>query len=446
MSDDLEAMQADISLTRAPSHVGRIPSKIQSRFAFLTAAEWKTFGALFASCALKDRLPAPKYDLVCKLQRVCFLLECRVLTAHQVNQIHDAIIAFCKLDEQLYGPTTKVSFHLLCHMRECIFDFGPIHGFWLFAYERFNGMLGETNTNNVSPECTMMHAFQVQHTLHERIQSMTLSCLPSALRVAVTTLQSVDAADWNDSRPGGLCFDLCALAAAWHGSDGSEQSCNFGPIGAAFRSPIAIEETIALTPYVEKAYTSCPFTPALSPMKQNYDRFRAWGDLYGVADSRYAQSSNVLVQWTIFNQDRVYPGQVQEFVQVESSIPVCSVETASLAARPTAGIIDQAELKNIQHARDAMAQQRQYTVHTMAKIKWYKASSLKSKSGTVSATPVVLARPDLSEDVWWRDKFQDEGLAYAMVPVIAIIGGFVQYPIIGDSRKFRLIQLPRRIF
>jgi hypothetical protein len=446
MSADLEAMQEEITSARAPSHVGRIPSKIQSRFAFLTAAEWKTFGALFSSCALKNRLPAQKYDLVCKLQRVCFLLECRVLTRDQITQIHDAIIDFCKLDEKLYGPTRKVSFHLLCHLQECIMDFGPIHGFWLFAYERFNGMLGETNTNNVSPECTMMHAFQVQLTLHERIQSMTLPSLPTALRAAVSTLQSVDTADWNDSRPGGLCFDLCALAAAWHGSDGSEQSCNFEPMGASFRDHVSADEATALAPYIQKGYRSSPFAPVLSPLKHNYERFRAWGDFYGVAMSRYVQSSNVLVQWTMFNQDRVYPGQVQAFVQVESSIPMCSVATANLAGRPTTGITDQAEVMRIQRARDAMAQQRQYSIHNMAVMKWYKCSSARSATGSVSATPVVLTRPDLSEDVWWREQFQDEGPVYSMVPVVAIIGGFVQYPVTGDSRKFRLVQIPRRVF
>ncbi len=284
--------------------MGRIPSKIQSRFAFLTAAEWKTFGALFASCALKDRLPALKYELVCRLQRVCFLLECRVITIQQLTEIHEAIIAFSKLDEQLYGPPRRVVFHLLCHFQECILDFGPIHGFWLFAFERFNGKLGDTNTNNVEPECTMMHSFHMQLTLHDRVKSMTLSSLPSALRSALQTLQSENSFDVDESKPAGHCFDLAMLAAAWDGSDGSEQSINFGPVGAPFQDPISSGEAAALMPYICKGYAGSCNRPTLSPLKRNYNRFRAWGDFYGVATSRYGQSSNVLVQWAVFDLDK----------------------------------------------------------------------------------------------------------------------------------------------
>jgi hypothetical protein len=92
---------------------------------------------MFASTALRDRLvDSRKYDLVCKLQKVWFLLECRALTTDQVDQIHAAIPGFCKLDERIYGKTNKAAFHLIMQLRECILDFGPMHGFWLFAYER----------------------------------------------------------------------------------------------------------------------------------------------------------------------------------------------------------------------------------------------------------------------------------------------------------------------
>lgn len=31
--------------------------------------------------------------------------------------------------------------HLHCHIKDSIYDYGPIHGFWLFPYERYNGIL-----------------------------------------------------------------------------------------------------------------------------------------------------------------------------------------------------------------------------------------------------------------------------------------------------------------
>ena len=59
---DLELMQQEISASSTPRRIGRIPGKIANRFAYLKASEWKTFGTLFASCALRDRLESEKYD------------------------------------------------------------------------------------------------------------------------------------------------------------------------------------------------------------------------------------------------------------------------------------------------------------------------------------------------------------------------------------------------
>jgi len=46
--------------------------------------------------------------------------------------------------------------HLHCHLKECIEDYGPIYSFWCFAFERYNGILGSTATNNRSIEIQLM--------------------------------------------------------------------------------------------------------------------------------------------------------------------------------------------------------------------------------------------------------------------------------------------------
>lgn len=435
-------MQAEITSSSTPGHVGRIPSKIQSRFAHLTAAEWKTFGALFATNALRGRLADQrKFDLVCKLQRVCFLLECRVLTLKQVDQIHQAIVDFCTLDESIYGATRQVAFHLILHLRDCILDLGPIHGFWLFAYERLNGTLGKIKTNNEAPESTMMHSFLISSELHDRVHNMNVTSVPPAIRSVIQRLQASHSSGGDGEL---MSFDLCALAASWHGSDGSEDEHNFGPVGSCFPDAVSKQEERALVPFVQKGYANIPFPPVLSPWKMNYDRFRAWGDFYGIALSRYSKSSNVLVQWTVHDKDRVFPGQIQNFIQIEATVPSCSQATATLAAQPIATLSDFKQIAEIQQARDAMARDRVRSLHTFAVIKWYKNAVLRSVSGPVEPTPIILTRPDLSDDVWWRERFQDEG--YSVVPVAAIVGGFVQYPIPDKADQFRLIQLPRRLF
>ena len=31
--------------------------------------------------------------------------------------------------------------HMHCYLADCVRDFGPIYGFWLFSFERYNGLL-----------------------------------------------------------------------------------------------------------------------------------------------------------------------------------------------------------------------------------------------------------------------------------------------------------------
>lgn len=49
--------------------------------------------------------------------------------------------------------------HIACHIRECIEDYGPIHGFWLFSFERYNGLLENQPFNNRSIEIQLMRRF-----------------------------------------------------------------------------------------------------------------------------------------------------------------------------------------------------------------------------------------------------------------------------------------------
>ena len=45
------------------------------------------------------------------------------------------------------------------HLAECLYDFGPLHGFWLYSFERYNGLLGKQPTNNRSIELQLIKRF-----------------------------------------------------------------------------------------------------------------------------------------------------------------------------------------------------------------------------------------------------------------------------------------------
>ena len=49
--------------------------------------------------------------------------------------------------------------HLHGHLKDVFLDYGPAQEFWLFSFERYNGMLGKMPTNNRSIESQLMQRF-----------------------------------------------------------------------------------------------------------------------------------------------------------------------------------------------------------------------------------------------------------------------------------------------
>src|SRR5712671_813883 len=50
---------------------------------------------------------------------------------------------------QLYGTgIIKPNHHYATHVVECVRNFGPLHDFWTFLYERLNKVLKSFKTNN----------------------------------------------------------------------------------------------------------------------------------------------------------------------------------------------------------------------------------------------------------------------------------------------------------
>jgi len=56
-----------------------------------------------------------------------------------------------------------------CHLHACVKDYGPLNGFWLFAFERYNGILGKIPNNNLSIKVQLTN-----HFLADKILSASL--------------------------------------------------------------------------------------------------------------------------------------------------------------------------------------------------------------------------------------------------------------------------------
>ena len=45
------------------------------------------------------------------------------------------------------------------HIKDCVIEYGPPHTFWAFAFESYNGILGEQPNNNRSVELQLAKRF-----------------------------------------------------------------------------------------------------------------------------------------------------------------------------------------------------------------------------------------------------------------------------------------------
>jgi hypothetical protein len=70
------------------------------------------------------------------------------------------LVQFCKRTQRIFGKESITpNMHMHFHLRACIIDYGPLHGFWLYAFERYNGLLGAMPHNNHSIEVQIMNRF-----------------------------------------------------------------------------------------------------------------------------------------------------------------------------------------------------------------------------------------------------------------------------------------------
>ena len=126
-----------------PSDIGRIPYKVSSGFSSYTADQWKNWTWIYSLVALKDSLPQNHYKWWTLFVKACSLICSRAINIDAINLLDDILFAFCPRFEQLHGAEKCTpNIHMYLHLKQCILDYGPACGFWLFDCEKTNGFLG----------------------------------------------------------------------------------------------------------------------------------------------------------------------------------------------------------------------------------------------------------------------------------------------------------------
>lgn len=153
-------IQAFVDCFITPSDIGRIPRKIETGFAGFTADQFKNWVTIFSIPSLYDLIPAEHLECWRHFVIACRILCKQTLSRDNIILVDALLIQFCKKVEILYGEEVVTpNMHLHGHLKEIISDFGPVYEFWLFTFERFNGILGNQPNNNRLIEPQLLNRF-----------------------------------------------------------------------------------------------------------------------------------------------------------------------------------------------------------------------------------------------------------------------------------------------
>lgn len=166
-------IQDRIQPFHCPSDVGKLPQKFATSFGSFNADQLKNWTLLFSIYALKGTLP--NSHLECWRM---FVLACRkmcsvLISCGNAKVVDRRLMKFCQRFESLYGSEyVTPNMHLHCHLYDCILDFGPIYSFWLFSFERENGILGSYKTNKKNIEAQLMRRFLKESWAREKMDEL----------------------------------------------------------------------------------------------------------------------------------------------------------------------------------------------------------------------------------------------------------------------------------
>ena len=148
----------------------RLPGRIEHSSSF-TAEQWMLWVNYYSINCLFGVLPGEHLECWRHFVLASRLLCRRHLNMDEVRVADALLLKFCQRFQILYGAEAVTpNIHLHAHLLECVKDYGPMSTFWLFSFERFNGVLGDEPTNNRSIELQLLNRF-IQDNAHLQLFS-----------------------------------------------------------------------------------------------------------------------------------------------------------------------------------------------------------------------------------------------------------------------------------
>ena len=154
---DLKTLEERIHSFDVGTGIGRLPHRIASNYGGYTASQWKNWTLIYSMFCLKGLIPDSHLRCWQTFVLACQYLCSPVISKTDLLKADLLFVKFGQTFQQLYGKKSVTpNMHLHCHLKECVTDCGPVHAFWCFSFERFNGILGAMQVNGRCIEVQLM--------------------------------------------------------------------------------------------------------------------------------------------------------------------------------------------------------------------------------------------------------------------------------------------------
>ena len=115
---------------------------------------------LFSLIALHNILPVDHLECWQAYVMACNIYCSSIITLNEIDSADELMRLFFIKAELLYGSKfLAINAHLHLHLQNIFKDYGSCYGYWLFTFERYNGILGKYHINQRSVEIQLMRKF-----------------------------------------------------------------------------------------------------------------------------------------------------------------------------------------------------------------------------------------------------------------------------------------------
>jgi len=142
---------------------GRTPENITQRLSSAKAAEVKNFAFFYSEYVFEGILSDRDYDCWNSLLLFLQLICAPSVSSESLDNAKAILKSYLTKYKNCYSnQSMSINFHMASHLTDSCKDFGPLHVFWCFAFERLTGDLQKLKLSPINIEIQIVNRISLE--------------------------------------------------------------------------------------------------------------------------------------------------------------------------------------------------------------------------------------------------------------------------------------------